>query len=76
MMSLIVVLGVVLVLAILYMIFRVSNLVGIAKGKKEEKKGATPYPVDYGMKWVRAAPSLNRWHLALVQLANWYSTSN
>jgi cytochrome c oxidase subunit II len=37
MMSLIVVLGVVLVLAILYMIFRVSNLVGIAKGKKEEK---------------------------------------
>lgn len=37
MMSLIVVLGVVLVLAILYMIFRVSNLVSIAKGEKDKK---------------------------------------
>jgi cytochrome c oxidase subunit 2 len=34
MMSLIVVLGVVLVLAISYLIFRISSLVGIAKGKK------------------------------------------
>ena len=37
MMSLMVVLGVVLVLAILYMIFRVSNLVTIAKGVKGKK---------------------------------------
>jgi len=35
MMSLIIVLGVVLVLAILFMIFRVSNLVSIAKGKED-----------------------------------------
>jgi cytochrome c oxidase subunit 2 len=37
MMSLIIILGVVLVLAILYLIFRVSNLVGVAKGKDENK---------------------------------------
>jgi cytochrome c oxidase subunit 2 len=36
MMSLIIVLGVVLVLGILFLIFRISTLVGIAKGKKEE----------------------------------------
>jgi cytochrome c oxidase subunit 2 len=36
MMSSIVVLGVVLVLAILYLIFRVSSLVGIAKGHKDD----------------------------------------
>lgn len=41
MMSLIVFFGVVLVLAILYLIFRVSNLVGIAKGKKEDDIGAS-----------------------------------
>jgi cytochrome c oxidase subunit II len=35
MMSLIIVLGVVLVLGILFLIFRISTLVGIAKGKKE-----------------------------------------
>lgn len=37
MMSLIIILGVVLVLAILYLIFRVSNLVSVAKGKDENK---------------------------------------
>lgn len=37
MMSLIIVLGVVLVLAILYLIFRVSNLVSVAKGKDANK---------------------------------------
>jgi cytochrome c oxidase subunit II len=37
--SLIIILGVVLVLAILYMIFRVSNLVSIAKGKVDEQGG-------------------------------------
>ncbi|HEY3405635.1 MAG TPA: cytochrome c oxidase subunit II [Ohtaekwangia sp.] len=37
MMSLIIVLSVVLILAILYMIFRVSNLVNIAKGTQEGK---------------------------------------
>lgn len=36
MMSLIIVLGVVLVLGILFLIFRISTLVGIAKNKKEE----------------------------------------
>ncbi|MBT1709223.1 cytochrome c oxidase subunit II [Fulvivirgaceae bacterium PWU5] len=36
MMSLIIVLGVVLVLGILFLIFRISTLVGIAKGKKAE----------------------------------------
>jgi cytochrome c oxidase subunit II len=36
MMSLIISLGVVLVLAILYMVFRISNLVGLVKGKKDE----------------------------------------
>ncbi len=36
MMSLIIGLGVVLVLAILYLIFRIGNLVGLVKGKKEE----------------------------------------
>lgn len=35
-MSLIIGLGVVLVLAILYLIFRIGNLVGLVKGKKEE----------------------------------------
>ena len=40
MMSLIIFLGVVLVLAILYQIFRVSKLVSIAKGKREEKAGS------------------------------------
>jgi len=35
-MSLIISLGVVLVLAILYMVFRISNLVGVVKGKKDE----------------------------------------
>lgn len=40
MMSLIIFLGVVLVLAILYQIFRVSKLVSIAKGKVEEKSGS------------------------------------
>ncbi len=39
MMSLIISLGVILILAILYMIFRVSNLITIAKGVKEEKGG-------------------------------------
>ncbi|HMG92429.1 MAG TPA: cytochrome c oxidase subunit II [Chryseolinea sp.] len=37
--SLIIILGVVLVLAILYMIYRVSNLVSIAKGHDDEKVG-------------------------------------
>lgn len=37
MMTLIVVFGVVLVFVILYLIFRISNLVGIAKGKKESE---------------------------------------
>jgi cytochrome c oxidase subunit 2 len=37
MMSLIIILGVILVLAILYMIFRVGNLVNIAKGKRDER---------------------------------------
>jgi len=35
-MSLIIGLGVVLMLAILYMVFRISNLVGLVKGKKDE----------------------------------------
>lgn len=35
-MSLIISLGVVLVLAILYMVFRIGNLVGLVKGKKDE----------------------------------------
>jgi cytochrome c oxidase subunit II len=39
MMSLIISLGVILILAILYMIFRVSNLITIAKGVKDEKGG-------------------------------------
>ena len=39
MMSLIIVLGVVLILAILYMIFRVSSLITVAKGKKDDKPG-------------------------------------
>jgi len=39
MMSLIIILGVVLVLGILYMIFRVSNLLSIAKGTEDEKGG-------------------------------------
>lgn len=39
MMSLIIVLGVVLVLGILFLIFRISTLVGIARGKKEEYVG-------------------------------------
>lgn len=38
MMSLIISLGVVLVIAILYMIFRVGNLVGVVKGEKERAK--------------------------------------
>lgn len=37
MMSLIIVVGVVLVLTILYLIFRISSLVGIAKGKKVDE---------------------------------------
>jgi cytochrome c oxidase subunit 2 len=39
MMSLIIFLGVVLILAILYMIFRVSNLISIAKGPQDERSG-------------------------------------
>ena len=39
MMSLIISLGVILILAILYMIFRVSNLITIAKGPQDEKHG-------------------------------------
>jgi cytochrome c oxidase subunit 2 len=39
MMSLIISLGVILILAILYMIFRVSNLITIAKGPRDEKGG-------------------------------------
>ena len=39
MMSLIIVLGVVLILGILYLIFRVSNLITVAKGKKDETGG-------------------------------------
>lgn len=39
MMSLIIFLGVVLILGILYLIFRVSNLITIAKGHKDEKGG-------------------------------------
>ena len=39
MMSLIISLGVILILAILYMIFRVSNLITIAKGPRDEKAG-------------------------------------
>jgi len=45
MMSLIIFLGVVLVLAILYMIFRVGNLVSVAKGKVEET-GSTANKVN------------------------------
>lgn len=39
MMSLIIFLGVVLILGILYLIFRVSNLITVAKGIKDEKGG-------------------------------------
>jgi cytochrome c oxidase subunit 2 len=39
MMSLIIVLGIVLILAILYMIFRVSSLITVAKGPKDDKPG-------------------------------------
>ena len=39
MMSLIISLGVILILAILYLIFRVSNLITIAKGPRDEKGG-------------------------------------
>ena len=38
-MSLIISLGVILILAILYLIFRVSNLITIAKGPRDEKAG-------------------------------------
>lgn len=48
MMSLIIFLGVVLVLAILYMIFRVGNLVSIAKGEVDEKSG-TANKVNAGL---------------------------
>src|SRR6218665_2504464 len=41
MMSLIILIGVVLILVILFLIFRVSSLVGIAKGKEEDEKGGT-----------------------------------
>ena len=41
MMTLIVVLGVVLVFTILYLIFRISNLVGIAKGKEDGDIGSS-----------------------------------
>jgi len=39
MMSLIIILGVILILVILYLIFRVSNLITIAKGPQDEKGG-------------------------------------
>src|SRR5688572_24905436 len=39
MMSLIIVLGAILILGVLYMIFRVTNLVTIAKGVKDDKVG-------------------------------------
>ncbi|MEJ7646834.1 MAG: cytochrome c oxidase subunit II [Chryseolinea sp.] len=45
MMSLVIFIGVVLILGILYMIFRVSNLLTIAK-KKEEEKGGTANQVN------------------------------
>jgi cytochrome c oxidase subunit II len=41
MMTLIIVIGVVLVLAILYLIFRLSNLVGLAKGKADDDIGSS-----------------------------------
>jgi cytochrome c oxidase subunit 2 len=41
MMTLIVVLGVVLVLAILFLIFRLGSLVGVAKGKKQDDLGSS-----------------------------------
>src|SRR5687768_10659749 len=39
MMSLIIILGVILILGILFLIFRVSNLITVAKGRKDEKGG-------------------------------------
>jgi cytochrome c oxidase subunit 2 len=46
MMSLIISLGVILILAILYMIFRVSNLITIAKGPRDERGGGTANKVN------------------------------
>lgn len=46
MMSLIIGLGALLLLAILYLIYRLSNLVTIAKGKQEEEKGGTANQVN------------------------------
>ncbi|HZB12107.1 MAG TPA: cytochrome c oxidase subunit II [Chryseolinea sp.] len=46
MMSLLISLGVILILAILYMIFRVSNLITIAKGPKRDEKGGTANKVN------------------------------
>ena len=40
-MSLIIFIGIVLILVILFLIFRMSSLVGIAKGKVEDQKGGT-----------------------------------
>jgi cytochrome c oxidase subunit II len=45
-MSLIISLGVILILAILYMIFRVSNLITIAKGPRDERGGGTANKVN------------------------------
>jgi cytochrome c oxidase subunit 2 len=46
MMSLIISLGVILILAILYMIFKVSNLLTIAKGPRDERGGGTANKVN------------------------------
>src|SRR5688500_5125466 len=46
MMSLLISLGVILIRAILYMIFRVSNLITIAKGPKRDEKGGTANKVN------------------------------
>jgi cytochrome c oxidase subunit 2 len=46
MMSLIVFVGVILVLAILFMIFRVAKLVGIAKGVPQDERGGTANKIN------------------------------
>ncbi|SHH73485.1 cytochrome c oxidase subunit 2 [Chryseolinea serpens] len=68
MMSLIIILGVVLILGILYMIFRVGNLVSIAKGGVVDEKSSTANKVNAALFIVFMVGSLG--------LFFWYSFSH
>jgi len=68
MMSLVIFLGVVLILAILYMIFRVSNLVSIAKGDVGNEKASTANKTNAALFIVFMVGSLV-WFF-------WYSVAN